>query len=147
MAEAYLWLKAVHVVAVMSWMAGLLYLPRLFVYHAGSAPGSDRAEMLSAMERRLLRIIMLPALAVTWLTGATLAWFLATGAIVTGFGWLAVKIVAVIALSALHMRLAWHRRMFANGDNQHSEKYFRVINEAPTVLLIIIVVMVIVKPF
>lgn len=147
MAEAYLWLKAIHVVAVMSWMAGLLYLPRLFVYHAAAPRESDRAEMLSVMERRLLRIIMLPALAVTWLTGLLLAWSLYMSSALTGSGWLDAKIAAVALLTVLHMRLAWHRRKFAAGENRYGEGYFRAINEAPTVLLIVIVVLVIVKPF
>ncbi|MDP9138307.1 MAG: protoporphyrinogen oxidase HemJ [Pseudomonadota bacterium] len=147
MAETYLWLKAVHVVAVISWMAGLLYLPRLFVYHAAASPDSDKGAMLGVMEQRLQRIIMLPAMIVTWLTGLTLAWMLATGSALAGSGWLAVKVLAVIALTVLHMRLAWHRNKFAAGQNTFSEKYFRMVNEAPTVLLIIIVVMVIVKPF
>jgi putative membrane protein len=147
MAEAYLWLKAIHVVAVMSWMAGLLYLPRLFVYHAASSFGSERGEMLRVMEQRLLRIIMLPAMTVTWLTGLTLVWGLGAGSTPKGSGWLAMKVLAVLALTAFHMRFAWHCRKFASGGNLYSEKYFRVINEAPTVLLIIIVVMVIVKPF
>jgi putative membrane protein len=142
-AEAFLWLKALHVVAVISWMAGLLYLPRLFVYHAKSAGGS--AAMLSVMEQRLLRVIMLPAMALTWVTGLTLAWRMAAGS--APAGWLVVKVLAVIALTVLHMRLAWHRQKFATGDNRYSEKYFRVINEVPTLLMVLIVVMVIVKPF
>jgi putative membrane protein len=145
MTEAMLWLKALHVVAVISWMAGLLYLPRLFVYHAKSADGSEKAEMLGVMERRLLRAIMLPAMALTWVTGLTLAWRTAADSAPTG--WLAMKVLGVIALTILHMRLAWHRRKFATGDNRYSEKYFRVINEVPTLLMILIVVMVIVKPF
>lgn len=147
MAEAYLWLKAIHVIAVISWMAGLLYLPRLFAYHAAAPSQSDAPEMLNVMEERLLRIIMLPAVIITWLTGLTLAWNIGGGSSVTDSGWLAVKALAVIALTALHMRLAWHRRRFASGNNRHSEKYFRAINEAPTVLMIIIIIMVIVKPF
>jgi putative membrane protein len=146
MAEGYLWLKAIHVVAVISWMAGLLYLPRLFVYHAASSFRSERGEMLRVMEGRLLRVIMLPAMTVTWLTGLALAWRLAAGSPPAGSGWLAIKVLAVVALTAFHMRLAWHFRKFECGENRHSEKYFRVINETPTVLLIVIVVMVIVKP-
>jgi putative membrane protein len=147
MAEAYPWLKALHVIAVISWMAGLFYLPRLFVYHAACPPGSERAELLRIMEQRLLRIIMAPAMGLSWLTGLALAWGYAANGLPTGSGWLAVKLLMVLAMSALQWRLAWHREQLARGENRHSERYFRILNEAPTVLMIIIVTMVVVKPF
>ncbi len=147
MAEAYLWIKAVHVVAVISWMAGLLYLPRLFVYHAASPVESKRAAMLKIMERRLLRAIMLPAMTGAWLSGLALVWIITRGSSMEGFGWLAVKALGVVALTVVHISLAWHLRRFESDDNRRSGLFFRVLNEVPTVLMIVIVVMVVVKPF
>jgi len=136
-----LWIKALHVLAVISWMAGMLYLPRLFVYHA-SALG-EVSETFKVMERRLLKAIMTPAMIVTWLTGHYLAY-------AEGFfrdGWLHAKLTLVILMSGVHGLLAARVRAFAEDRNRSSGKFYRVLNEVPTVLMIGIVILVIVKPF
>ncbi len=137
------WIKALHVIAVISWMAGMLYLPRLFVYHAASAIGSEQSETFKVMERRLLKAIMTPAMLVAWSTGLWLAWssFAFKG------GWLHGKIACVIILSGVHGHLAACVRRFAADTNQKNQRYFRILNEIPTVLMIFIVILVIVKPF
>ncbi len=142
-AELYPWVKAVHVIAVISWMAGMLYLPRLFVYHCEAEPGSKQSETFKVMERRLLRAIINPAMIVTWLAGLWLAW---QGG---GFAshWLHAKLALVFAMSGVHGMLAGWVRDFADDRNQHSQKFFRLINEVPTVLMIGIVILVVVKPF
>lgn len=139
----YLWLKAAHVVALIAWMAGLLYLPRLFVYHSEAGVGSPQSETFKVMERRLLRAIMNPAMIATWLLGLWLAYeggFLRSG-------WLHAKLALVLALSALHGHFAAGVRAFAEDRNTRSARYWRILNEAPAVLLIGVVVLVIVKPF
>jgi putative membrane protein len=143
MISAYLWIKALHVIAMVAWMAGMLYLPRLFVYHAAAQQGSDVALTLEVMERRLMRFIMLPALLVTWLSGVALA-------IEAGFfntEWLQVKLLLVVALTALHGYFALVRKTFVARTNRRQPRFYRMINEVPTVLLIAIVVLVITKPF
>ena len=139
----YLWIKALHVLAVISWMVGMLYLPRLFVYHVGVPAGSPQALTFATMEVRLQRFIMLPALLVTWITGIILAiegeWFKA--------GWLHGKLLLVVLLTGLHGYLAAERKRLAAGTSRHDAKFFRIINEVPTVLLIGIVILVVVKPF
>lgn len=143
MTIAYLWIKAVHIVAMVAWMAGMLYLPRLFVYHAAAAQGSEAARTFEVMERRLMRIIMLPALLVTWLSGLALA-------SEAGFfhtGWLQGKLLLVILLTALHGYFAMIRKAFATGTNQRQARFYRIINEVPTILLVGIVIFVVVKPF
>lgn len=140
---AYLWIKAVHILAVISWMAGMLYLPRLFVYHAGAAQGSEMALTFEIMERRLMRFIMLPAMILTWITGLTLA-------VKGGFfqsGWLHGKLALVILMSALHGYFSVIRKKFVAGTNERKARYFRVMNEAPTLLLIGVVILVVLKPF
>ena len=139
----YLWLKAFHIIAVIAWMAGMLYLPRLFVYHAGVAPGSEQSETFKLMERRLLKAIINPAMAATWLLGLTLVWL---GDWHTA-RWLWAKLILVIVLSALHGQFVRYWRDFASDRNQHSQKFYRVINEVVTVLLVLIVILVVVKPF
>ena len=139
----YDWIKALHVIAVISWMAGLLYLPRLFVYHTSAPAGSQQSETFKLMERRLLRAIMNPAMIVVWLTGLTIAHF-------GGWerqGWFIAKFVLVVVMSAFHMWLAARRRAFAEDRNTVSERAFRIANEIPTLLMIVIVVLAIVKPF
>jgi protoporphyrinogen IX oxidase len=144
-ASAYLWLKAVHVIAVIAWMAGLFYLPRLFVYHAGLAEKYEPG-VFKTMESRLYRIIMWPAMIVTWLSGAILAWMIFRGG--SGMApWAWVKLGAVLAMTALHLRLGWHLSAFQRDINRHGSRYFRILNEVPTMLLVVIVIMVIVKPF
>jgi putative membrane protein len=142
---AFPWLKAFHIVAVVAWMAGLLYLPRLFVYHAGSPAGSPQSETFKIMERRLLRGIMMPAATATVVLGGMLA---ATPGIVDwDSGWMWAKLVLVAGLIIFHLLLAQWRRDFAADRNRHTAKFFRIINEMPTLALIAIVVLVVVKPF
>lgn len=141
--DLYAWIKALHVIAVISWMAGMLYLPRLFVYHADAPVGSPMSETFKVMERRLLRAIINPAMILSWVFGLWLAW--------RGFGfqggWLHVKIAAVVALSAFHGYLSTAVRTFGEDRNQKPARHWRMMNEVPTFLMVIIVIMVIVKPF
>jgi protoporphyrinogen IX oxidase len=139
----YPWLKAFHVIAVISWMAGMLYLPRLFVYHCGAERGSVQSETFKVMERRLLRIIINPAMVLTWVLGLWIAW---EGAWYRA-GWFQVKVVLVVLMSALHGLMARWVHDFAVDQNRHSQRFFRLINELPTLLMIAIVILVIVKPF
>ncbi|HEV3045632.1 MAG TPA: protoporphyrinogen oxidase HemJ [Roseiarcus sp.] len=137
-----LWVKALHILAVISFMAGMLYLPRLFVYHADSERGSTQSETFKAMERRLLKAIINPALIVLWLTGLWLAYD-------TGFyrsPWLQAKFALVLALSGLHGYFARLVKVFAADANVRSARFYRALNEVPTVLMILIVVLVVVKP-
>ncbi len=140
---AYLWIKAFHIIAVIAWMAGMLYLPRLFVYHSQEKTGSEASETFKIMERRLLRYIINPAMIVTWVLGLWLAWkiFEFRG------GWLHGKILLVVLLSGLHGYLSKSVRMFAQDKNTKSTKHWRIVNEIPTVLMILIVILVVVKPF
>lgn len=140
---AYLWMKAVHVIAVIAWMAGLLYLPRLFVYHVDAEVGSVQSETFKVMERRLLKAIMTPAMIVSALTGFWIA------IAIHGFQgtWLHVKLVLIVVLFAMHGHLAASVRRFAGDANTRSSRYWRLMNEVPTVAMIGIVVLVIVQPF
>jgi protoporphyrinogen IX oxidase len=140
---AYDWMKALHVVAIIAWMAGLLYLPRLFVYHCDAPIGSDKSETFKVMERRLLRAIINPAMIVAWAAGLWLAW--------RGFGfsggWLHAKLAAVFLLSGAHGYFAGAVRRFAEDRNTKPARHWRIMNEVPTVLMLVIVILVIVKPF
>jgi protoporphyrinogen IX oxidase len=138
-----LWLKAVHVVAVISWMAGLLYLPRLFVYHCDADRGSKQAETFKLMERRLLRGIMNPAMVVVWITGPWLAW----QASVYADGWLLAKFALVVVLTGYHHALGGWRKAFAEDRNRRDARFYRLMNEVPTLIMVAIVVLVVVKPF
>jgi putative membrane protein len=142
-AVLYLWLKAFHIVAVIAWMAAMLYLPRLFVYHAAVAVGSPQSETFKVMERRLLKAIMNPAMIATWVLGLALAflggWW--------DSGWLHGKLALVLALSGVHGMLVGQVRRFAEDRNARTQRYFRVLNEVPTLLMIGIVILVVVKPF
>lgn len=142
---AALWIKALHILAVIAWMAGLLYLPRLFVYHAMARPGSDQSETFKIMERRLERAIMTPAMIATWLFGGLLAG--TPGLIDWRMGWIKAKLVLVVALTVFHFALARWRRAFAADRNRHSPRFYRIVNELPTLALIAIVILVVVKPF
>ena len=142
---AYLWIKALHMIAIISWMAGLLYLPRLFVYHCDAQLGSDKSETLKIMERRLLRAIMNPAMIVSWLAGGALLWNMREG--LMEIAWIHVKLVCVFGMTIMHMMMGKWRREFAEDRNTRSHKFYRTANEIPTVLMIVIVVMVIVQPF
>jgi putative membrane protein len=137
------WIKALHVIAVIAWMAGLLYLPRLFVYHAQAESGSKQSETFKVMETRLLRIIMNPAMIVVWITGPLLAWRLAMYV----ERWFWAKMVLVVALTWYHHALGLWRKDFAADRNTRDQRFYRMINEVPTLLMIGIVVLVIVKPF
>jgi protoporphyrinogen IX oxidase len=139
----YEWIKALHVIAVIAWMAGMLYLPRLFVYHCDAEIGSTQSETFKTMERRLLKAIINPAMIVTWLAGLYLAW---SGHWLSA-GWLHGKLLLVLLLSGVHGFFARWVKDFAADRNQRSQKFYRIINEVPTVLLIGIVVLVVVKPF
>jgi len=141
--EAYVWVKAIHVMAVIAWMAGLLYLPRLFVYHVDAPKGSELSETLKTMERRLFRIIMVPAMAIVWILGLWMAWHLEW----YYSGWFIAKFILVIILSGIHDHLKVSLHKFANDENKRSARYWRMMNEAPAVLMICIVILVIVKPF
>lgn len=141
----YLWLKAFHVVAVISWMAGLLYLPRLFVYHCSAEAGSAASETFKAMERRLMNAIMTPAMLASWVLGASLIGIVGIEAFRDSY-WLSVKLALAVVLTGVHLVLIRYLRDFARDRNRHSQRYFRILNEVPTVLMIAIVVMVIVRP-
>ncbi len=145
LAGAYPWIKAFHIVAVVAWMAGLLYLPRLFVYHAQAPAGSDRAQTFAVMERRLLRGIMNPALGLTIGLGALLA--ATPGLVDWRQGWIWAKLALVVGLAVFHHLLARWRAKFAAGAVPHSPRFFRLINEIPALALIAIVILVVVKPF
>jgi len=141
--ETYLWVKALHILAVITWMAAFLYLPRLFVYHCQAEPGSRQSETFKVMERRLLRGIMNPSMIVAWAAGLALmvnleAWT---------EGWFHAKATAVVVLTVLHMMAARWRRDFATDANRHSERFYRVMNEVPALLMVVIVVMAVVRPF
>ena len=136
-------LKALHIVAVIAWMAGLLYLPRLFVYHADAPKGSPQSETFKIMERRLLRGIMNPAMIVVWISGPLLAW----QAGMYRDGWLTAKFALVVLLTAFHHALGRWRKAFLAERNRHDARFYRLINEVPTLLMIAIVVLVVVKPF
>ena len=137
--------KALHIIAVISWMAGMLYLPRLYVYHVGAKPGSELSETLKVMENRLLRSIINPAMIASWLLGLILIFGFNVIDLRTA-GWLHVKLSAVVLLTVMHILLAKWRKDFAADRNTRSARFYRLINEVPTVLLIIIVIMVVVKP-
>lgn len=142
-ADAYLWIKALHIIAVISWMAGLLYLPRLFIYHTDAPVGSVQSETFKVMEQRLIRLIMNPAMMITWVLGLYLAWS------VYGFsgGWLHAKIALVIALTVTHVYFSRSAKAFGRGENRRPARHWRLMNEVPTVLMIVIVILVVVKPF
>ncbi|MBC8050498.1 MAG: protoporphyrinogen oxidase HemJ [Chitinophagales bacterium] len=142
----YLWIKAFHVIAVTAWMAGMFYLPRLYVYHAESAAGSPQSETFKVMERRLLRIIINPAMIATWVLGLYLI-FGPDGLGLSGNGWLHVKIALVVAMTVFHIMLSKWRKEFERDENRRSPKFYRLANEVPPVLMVFIVILVIVKPF
>jgi putative membrane protein len=139
----YDWVKSLHVIAMIAWMAGLLYLPRLFVYHATSVIGSEQSETFKVMERRLLKAIMNPAMIVAWVAGLWLVWQAGWWSA----GWFHIKLLLVVLLSATHGFLASCQKAFATDTNTRSTTFYRAFNEVPTVLMIAIVVLVIVKPF
>ncbi len=139
----YDWAKAFHLIAVIAWMAGMLYLPRLFVYHCEAELGSRQSETFKIMERRLLKAIINPAMIATWLLGLGLAW---SGSWFWSH-WLEAKIALVLAMSGVHGLFTYWVRDFAADRNRHSQKFYRIINEIPTILMIGIVLLAVLKPF
>ena len=140
----YQWVLAGHVTAVITWMAGMFYLPRLFVYHANTEVGSETSEIFKVMERKLLKYIMNPGMIAAW---GFAIWLLALNPALFEQGWFHVKLVAVLGMTLCHAFLARWRRLFAADANMRSHRFYRVANEAPTLLLLVIIIMVIVKPF
>jgi len=143
--EIYHWLKALHIIAVISWMAGMLYLPRLFVYHATEKKGSATSEKLKIMERKLLRIIMNPAMIISYIVGITIIYQFP--AYYMTEAWIHVKFTLVLLLTGCHGYFAHTVKKFAKDQNNKSEKFYRILNEVPTVLMIGIVILAVVKPF
>ncbi len=143
MSDLYGWLKVLHILSLIAWMAAMFYLPRLMVYHVDAAPGSDKSETFKVMERRLLKAIATPAMIATWIFGLLLAW--QGGWFVSG--WLHAKLLLVLILSGMHGYLAGAVRRFAADKNTKSARFYRILNEVPTVLLIGIVILVVLKPF
>jgi putative membrane protein len=139
----YDWLKALHIIAIIAWMAGMLYLPRLYVYHAAAAPGSPESETFKVMERRLLKAIINPAMGAAWIFGGLLVWL--------GHHWdqpwFWAKLALVLGMQAAHGALVHWQKAFAADRNTHSQRFYRVINEVPTLLMIGIVLLVVLKPF
>lgn len=144
MAGFYLWIKALHVIAVIAWMAGILYLPRLFVYHAQAEKGSPSSETFKVMEAKLYRIIMTPAMIVAWVCGLSM---IAMNPALMSSGWLPVKLLFVFGITVVHFLMNGWRQDFARDVNRRSQKFFRIANEVPTLAMMVIVVMVIVRPF
>ena len=142
--ENYLWLKAFHIIAVISWMAGMLYLPRLYVYHVSAKKDSELSETLKVMERRLLRFIINPAMIAAFVFGGLMFW---VNPDLFQQPWMHMKLTAVILLTAVHGFYARWRKAFERDENQKSERFYRLWNEAPTILMIIIVLMAVAKPF
>ncbi len=145
-ATLYSLTKALHLISVIAWMAALFYLPRLFVYHVSAAKGSDKSETFKIMERRLLKIIANPAMILSWFFALILIFYFKSIDFSTDI-WFHVKLLLVIAMSALHMMLARYVKVFARDENRRSARFYRIINEVPTVLMILIVLLVIVRPF
>ena len=141
--DYYLWIKAGHIISVIAWMVGLLYLPRLFVYHASVEAGSETCSMLKVMERRLLRFIMNPAMAVSFALGGCM---LVLNPVLLEENWMQYKILILVLMTGIHAMLARWRRFFEVNKNSLSPKFYRVMNESPTVLLVAIVILAVVKP-
>ncbi|MTI01094.1 protoporphyrinogen oxidase HemJ [Roseibium sp. RKSG952] len=141
--DLYSWVKALHVISIIAWMAAILYLPRLFVYHVAAETGSVQSETFKVMERRLLKAIMTPSMIVAWATGL----WMATQIDAFSQGWFHAKLTLVVIMSAVHGYLAGCTRKFANDANTKTARFYRILNEVPTLLMIFIVILVIVKPF
>ena len=139
------WIRAAHIISIIAWMAGMLYLPRLFVYHADAAKGSELSETLKVMERRLLRAIINPAMIAAFVFGTML--LLTPGAVDWAMGWIYVKLVFIAGLSVLHHLFARWRKSFERDENTRGARFYRVANEAPTLLMIGIVVLAVTKAF
>ena len=144
LAPYFLWIKALHIVAIIAWMAGLLYLPRLFVYHAGTAVGSESSETFKVMERRLLRAIMNPAMIAAFILGGALVAI--EGPELMHAGWFHIKVLLVLVLAVMHGLMARWRKEFERDERRRTAKFFRFANEVPTLVLIAIVILAVVKP-
>ena len=144
LAEGYAWIKALHIISVMAWMAGMLYLPRLYVYHCEAEPGSRQSETFKVMERRLLRAIINPAMGAAFLFGILM--IIANQSLLSDH-WFHVKLVLVIALTAFHGFMASWRKDFAADRNRRTARFYRIMNEVPTLFMIAIVILAVVKPF
>jgi protoporphyrinogen IX oxidase len=142
--DNYLWFKALHIIAMVAWMAGMLYLPRLYVYHASAEKGSDKSETFKVMERRLLRAIMNPAMIVTFLIGGLM---IAANPAIMQQGWIHVKLALVLGMAGIHGFYAICRKDFERDMNTRSPAYYKIWNEIPTVLMIVIVLLAVAKPF
>jgi putative membrane protein len=143
--DLYLWIKALHVISVIAWMAGVLYLPRLFVYHAGAAPGSEASETFKVMERRLLRAIMNPAMVAAYLFGILL--LISSPNVDWAAGWLWVKLAMIATLTGLHHVYGLWRKTFERDANTRPARFYKIMNEVPTLAMIVLVLMVVAKPF
>jgi putative membrane protein len=141
--QAYIWVLIIHVISIVTWMAGLFYLPRLFVYHAQAEATGEPAETFKVMERRLLKAIMNPSMIVAWVLGLALA--LHIGAFAQG--WFHAKLLLVVVMSVLHMAMGKWRKDFEANRNKHDHKFYRIMNEVPTVALVLVIVLVKAKPF
>ena len=142
--EVYLWVKALHMISVMAWMAGMLYLPRLFVYHCDAEQGSELSETLKVMERRLLRLIINPAMISSWVLGLTM--LAGSGDMLWSQPWMIIKLACVVFMSIAHGEMAKWRKDFEADRNTRPQKFYRIANEVPTILMIVIIIMVIVQP-
>ena len=142
--EAYLWVKALHMISVMAWMAGMLYLPRLFVYHCDAEMGSELSETLKVMERRLLRLIINPAMISSWVFGLTM--LAASGDVLWSQPWMIIKLVCVVLMSIAHGEMAKWRKDFEADRNTRLQKFYRIANEVPTILMVVIIIMAVVQP-
>lgn len=145
-ADLYHWIKALHIIAVIAWMAGMLYLPRLFVYHTQVKIGSEASELFKVMERRLLRYIINPAMIVAWGAGLWLMKFTNALDVEQNGKWMHYKLTLLIFMQLAHALMARCRRQFANDKNTKSTKFYRILNEIPTLLMIGIVILVVVRP-
>lgn len=143
--QNYEWLRALHIISVIAWMAGMLYLPRLFAYHADVKTGSEQSELFKIMERRLLKIIINPSMIASWVFGLLMVY--ANPGMLDGQGWLHAKFFLVFIMTAIHGVLAKAVKIFAKDENQKSSKYYRILNEVPAVLMIGIVILAVVQPF
>ncbi len=144
LSQNYEWLRALHIIAVISWMAGMLYLPRLFAYHAEAEKGSDKSETFKIMERRLMRIIMGPASIAAWVFGGSMLW---ANPGMFSQPWIHVKLSAVVLMTVLHHVFMIWRKKFERDENTRPAKFYKIWNEVPTLLMIVIVIMAVIQPF
>ncbi|MDH3234167.1 MAG: protoporphyrinogen oxidase HemJ [Alphaproteobacteria bacterium] len=143
--DLYTWIKALHIISVIAWMAGLLYLPRLFVYHASASPGSEQSQTFKVMERRLLRAIMNPAMVAAYIFGILL--LISSPLVDWAAGWLWIKLAMITVLTVLHHLYGLWRKTFERDENTRPPRFYKIMNEAPTLAMIVLVLMVVVKPF